>query len=356
MGKANFTRTPLDLTRKNIYHDKVLFGLSRQSASGVNTSVSSVATGGGSSVLPVTGFLPVAGGSMQGAIALNGIRSVSPSGTTLDVTKGTGNYSSYVALGGLGPYTIKTITGAHDDGQVLYLKAPAGGITIDTTGNILPANASSTYTWFSPDLVCLIYDNSISKWTQTSVPTALTSGANTALSNLTTTSINTSLLPSGDLTRNLGSQTLRWTQLFTETIKWVAGREIDLKTVSDNGIDYNVNAGERHGFFVNASEYFSVSAGVVSVLSGFFTVSGTSNLNGNVNTDTDAVRSIGGTSTRFIINGQRYLGFKKSAGTPSVTDLPDGYFMVMKDTRQASGVGIKLWYNDANNLVSVALS
>lgn len=48
---------------------------------------------------------------------------------------------------------------------------------------------------------------------------ALSSGANTTLSNLGTTSINADLLPSADGTRSFGSATLAWLTAFIQTIK-----------------------------------------------------------------------------------------------------------------------------------------
>lgn len=59
----------------------------------------------------------------------------------------------------------------------------------------------------------LTWDAGTSEWVAS--PAAAT-GANTSLSNLTTTSINQNLLPSADLTRNLGSASLKWAQTFTE--------------------------------------------------------------------------------------------------------------------------------------------
>lgn len=187
--------------------------------------------------------------------------------------------------------------------------------------------------------------------------------ANTTLSNLTSpTAINHDLLPHATTDfLNIGNDSHVWG---TGNFSVVANvNNIIFGTNSggtrwiekSGGLVYNVLTGEAHSFQVNNVEYFDVRGGNCNV-TGTFTVSGTSNLNGNIATDTDITRSIGGTSTRFIINGQRYLGFKKSAGTPSVGDLPSGYFMVMKDTRQVDGTGVKLWYNDNNFLVSVALS
>jgi hypothetical protein len=68
-------------------------------------------------------------------------------------------------------------------------------------------------------------------------------GANTALSNLTTTSINQDLLPSADLTRNIGSASLRWSSVNTVQVNSGASA---LALMTANGItssDVNVTSG-----------------------------------------------------------------------------------------------------------------
>lgn len=70
-------------------------------------------------------------------------------------------------------------------------------------------------------------------------------GANTSLSNLTTTSINQDLLPSGDATRVLGSAALRWTSVYTNALRQDANNYIQLSGLAYSGgnkkIDWSGN-------------------------------------------------------------------------------------------------------------------
>jgi len=91
------------------------------------------------------------------------------------------------------------------------------GDTDDPTSVAKDAPASSLYLRSGTDEVYVKQDSgSSTNWTQLSTGG---SGANTALSNLTTTSINQPLLPNADGTRDLGSSTLRWQDIFPVNIK-----------------------------------------------------------------------------------------------------------------------------------------
>lgn len=344
-----------------------------------------IGTGGGKYVLLSTtgtfsgggggGFLSKAGDSMNGPIAYGPkVKNLSyPSGIGhLDISSATGAYTSSVLLGAVGSMNFYWIDGAAFDGQILKILIPST-ITLHihngdgiSTGNIFTAEGKNV------DIrglafINLTFSNTQNGW-------ILDTGEGNYF--------NTDILPALNLL-NLGNDSSVWgignfsvlanvaNVIFgtnASGTRWIRGQ-------GAGGIVYNVLTGEAHSMQVNFVEYFNVRANNTNV-TGFFTVTGQSSLNGtvflgnnssnnlnfagSVNTDilpkTDNTFNLGSSSLRFIVNGERYLGFKKSAGTPSVTDLPDGYFTVMKDTRQALGVGVKLWYNDGNNLVSVTLS
>ena len=185
--------------------------------------------------------------------------------------------------------------------------------------------------------------------------------------------INTDMIPTSDLARVLGSQSLRWLELFVEVLKYTTGREIDLNVLSFSGILYSVNNGEKHSFQVLGTEELSVQGGFVAVAHELV-VSGLSSLNANViignssanrltvnaeiNSDllpdADNSRHLGSSSLRWIVNGISYRAIQKAGGIPSVSELPVGYFTVSKNTNLGSGSGIHLYYMDTgNNLVQL---
>ncbi len=63
-----------------------------------------------------------------------------------------------------------------------------------------------------------------------SVGGTLSGAANTALSNLASVAINTSLISDTDSTDNLGSSTVAWANLYTDAIKTTSGTSLDIDT------------------------------------------------------------------------------------------------------------------------------
>lgn len=70
----------------------------------------------------------------------------------------------------------------------------------------------------SQDSYAVTWDNTSGEYTLTDVSTLVTSGANTALSNLTTTAINTDLLPETTNVTDIGSASEVWDNLYVNTI------------------------------------------------------------------------------------------------------------------------------------------
>lgn len=183
-------------------------------------------------------YLPTGGGAMAGAIAFSPKTSVTLSGNTLDISANGGNYSSYVKLSASVGATIKTIAGAHDNGQILFLEGGgAGPYTIDNTGNISPINASTSFSWSGQDFITLIYDFLIAKWVQVTAPSSAGAGANTTLSNLTSpTAINQDLIPGTDNAFDLGV-TKRWK--FVRSYSYSMGNP-NYAIFQSSGIDFSL--------------------------------------------------------------------------------------------------------------------
>jgi hypothetical protein len=82
-------------------------------------------------------------------------------------------------------------------------------------------------------------------------------GANTALSNLVSVAINTSLLPNADGTLNLGSAAFSWLDTFTERLRIETGgtsTSTANQIISDaGGMIFNTPAGDRYEFNISGS-------------------------------------------------------------------------------------------------------
>jgi len=222
MGKASFQRTVIDITKKHGIHDKVLFGVNRQQASGVS-STSSIGTGGGSSVAPVTGFLKVSGGSMLGPIAYYPATKAL-SASTIDISS-TGAYSSTVYLIVSADGNLDTISGAVNAGQRLTLyNGSVHTVTIrDSTvsgSNITVLPYGTSYSLGPLGKIDLFFDAGLQKWNVLATVSPASSGANTSLSNLTNpTSVSQSLIPQNSNVQNLGTVAKVWSILYINTIQ-----------------------------------------------------------------------------------------------------------------------------------------
>ncbi len=134
---------------------------------------------------------------------------------------------------------------------------------------------------------------------------AASSGANTALSNLTTTSINQDLLPSADLARSIGSSTLRWLNLFVENINSgsvaLNAQSGNVTTGSASG-DLNLSSGNYGGGSGNSGAVTLSSGGVSGTgTSGDVTVkSGASGAGASGSVFIQTSSSVGGTSSGNI--------------------------------------------------------
>lgn len=218
------------------------------------------------------GALPLDGGTMLGNLILNG-------DPTLALQAVTKQYADAISAGFIfkapclcmatGPLTVTYYNGAGNDGigatltdagtqAVLLLDgvspsvgdrvlivfqsdATQNGIYVVTdVGSIITnwvltrATDYDTPAQIVPGTYVIVTSGTtyqLSSWLQTATVTTIGTdpivfgqfsagvGANTALSNLITTSINQALLPSADATHDIGDQNLRWTNAYAENIK-----------------------------------------------------------------------------------------------------------------------------------------
>jgi hypothetical protein len=138
--------------------------------------------------------------------------------------------------------SLVSLTGipAGYDGQVIFIENVTGN-TINLLNDVGATSANRIYTGAGQDLqvtnqatTMLAYDSTAARWMVIS-----TSGANTSLSNLTTTSINQGLLPDTTTSRNIGSNLKQW------GIGYISQMKTSVDTLSidvENRILYDQNS------------------------------------------------------------------------------------------------------------------
>jgi len=216
------------------------------------------------------------GGIMFGSIGFKAVSS-----TNL-AASGIINLNDYnvprLVIPNAGGNTLKVLIPVLNDGQMIWIRAQvtqtvtiqhtAGGGD-ETTGNIHLLGAAN-YTLGSDDWIGFIYDKQTNKWFQYTVGKNNIgggSGANTALSNLITTSINQSLLPSATNLRDLGSSSLNWKDAYMRKIFLGASPLASTGTLNLPNAQYirwrnSENTGD-FGIRLNTNEQFQFEGSLV---------------------------------------------------------------------------------------------
>ena len=176
---------------KNLY-SLATVGKTIQATGGIQSTMGSIANVG--SALQT---VKRAGDTMIGAIAYNPkVATVDLSGE-IDVGDTTDAYTSYIMLtGSTNPDDLVTISNPTHAGQILIIETVPELVLKHNTGNIyIPDEADRTI--IAGGICTLIWDTAVhsAKWTLVSTSEAGggASGANTALSNLSSVSVNTTI-------------------------------------------------------------------------------------------------------------------------------------------------------------------
>src|SRR3990167_3060737 len=159
-------------------------------------------------------------------------------------------------------------------GQFVSVSAPSGE-TI---------NGAPTYT-FNSDFDCIEIISNGSRWfiISNSNIAGAAAGANTALSNLVSVAINTSLISDTDSTDDLGSTSKAWANLYVDTIKSITGNALALTPIA--GQSLTVNLSTTGDLIINTDQFYvdtslgNVGIGVTSPTAILHLKAGTKNTN-----------------------------------------------------------------------------
>jgi len=229
-GKANTKRTQVDILKELRSQQAKMYGLERRNFAGLSPSSYGF---GGSSVSKGTGskdqkidfnFLNKSGDLMIGPLGLKS-QQVTISGGEIDIGQSSGNFiPQIIILPETGTTdTLVKIKNPIYEHQLLFLQGVSGNtITLQHTAS------ETAYSIRTPDggnydlvdnaIILVQYDDESQKWALVAYSATGGGGANNTLSNLITTSINQSLLPSATNLHNLGSSSLNWKDIYMRKI------------------------------------------------------------------------------------------------------------------------------------------
>lgn len=273
-SKARNQKTMVDLFKETIRTSKQKAGQIRQQASGISAASSSttslVQSSQGNSAGSNTSIsLLRSGGQMTGALSFLS-QSTYISNGTIDVSSAIGKYSSriIVAPQSSNADNLVRIDGASGDGQILFLQSVASTtITLkhltgegNAIGNIYIPSGNA-YVMTGKEIVLLQWDTiNNNQWTlvATSSGSGGGSGANTALSNLTTTSINLDLIPATASSIYIGSSLKPYKNTYSNSITFPTEDAVTTNTLNiswGNGsrgmtfsIPFNLNGNNGTGW------------------------------------------------------------------------------------------------------------
>lgn len=158
-----------------------------------------------------------------------------------------------------------------------------------------------------------------------------TKGATTALNNLTTTSINQSLLPNADNTIDLGSPSLRWNEIYVNSVKFLDGTT--QSTAATGGGSYTAGTG------------ISIAGSVISN-------TGDTDASNDVTTTTNHSGDITGVYSNLQI-GSGTVGTAEIAdGTVSSTDIANGTIAAADLSSMGATSGQVMQYNGTSWLAT----
>lgn len=258
-------------------------------------------------------------------------------------------YTRYPAINGGGGGSVNSVTasgplsstgGSNPNISITGIISVAQGGTglgTLTANNVILGNGTSSPTFVAPGTSGNVLTSNGTTWISSA---AAASGANTALSNLITTSINQSLIPNVDVTRDLGTNALRWRDGYISNLKDSAGV---ISIAVENR--YFADIGGTPVASYATGGRFGLQAGVTLDLAG--SISGTVRLKAADTTTNHTLiypAAQGAASTVLTNDGAGNLSWSPSSGSSSIPN---------KQTFVLSGTDITNQYID---LAQVALT
>ena len=315
----------------SVNNETKLYSLLRRSNAPSQTSISAFAGVSGSSNSGATGsnFLPTSGGTMIGAIAFFP-RLVTISSGTINLSETTDNYSSRVIVypeSGSSDDLV-TISGAKHAGQLLFLQGiQTYDITLKTTGNIETINGSD-FVLSDDDNIILIFDSTDNKWQQ--VTTGKTGYGSVTESQATVTW--TGIHSFNGTSTSINSATILFGDQTTDNISFGGRIATDIVPNSDNSRDLGSSSLEWKDLYVDGTGYIDNVSGLTGAFTSSFSSTGTTilgdtssdniNLVGKINTNIQidnggVIKSYDATEIGYqVTNGSQTVGAQGSMQAP----------------------------------------
>lgn len=296
-GKAKLNKTQADNIVKLKREQKKQQGLNRRNSTGMGSTITASGNNVFSNNLPTNNFLSTSGGTMIGPLAIYRTNNLSlypksgspPTGNnnTLDISKGTEGYSSYIYWVDAGSRTLDTISGAEFSGQILCIQNIDTTATTNNTfvirdvssssSNIKTLDGNSVTLGPRPQVIMFIYSDITGKWQQISNP-QVSSGSSwvgTATSDLDmgTYDINNVV--------DIGTALNPVDNIYIERLRFETGTGVsnipNIYSANGNDIDFNVTSSlYKFSFRFGGTTRFEVDNNSITVVNTAIIGDGTS--------------------------------------------------------------------------------
>ncbi len=260
-----------------------------------------------------------------GYLATNRAADFSTTGTTNDANLGN---ASLVRLTGASTQTLTGIAGGADGRILTVINAAAQAAVLNnndtnsSAANRIITGSGANLTLEAGASITMIYDSGASVWRVTGSSVSTTGFANTALSNLTTTSINQSLIANANNTLDLGAAGTAWrtvyagTSVLTPSLDVSSAGTLSIGTSTATAITIGkagittTNAGA-----LTVSELLTASLGA-TVSGAAINLNASSNFNTNINTGSSTgTVAIGNANSTTTVLGSTTINTTGTATT-----------------------------------------
>ena len=283
--KAQLSTNYLDIIKKLQDDVRNLYSLYRTQHT-PGQSIQSIGQGGGTSKGDPGGapcgsdFLPLSGGTLTGPLAIHPKLVSLTSSKRIDISKTGSNHTSYLIISNPSGFNLEAFDGATHAGQILVIQGVQTETTsiINSSDNIETINGLA-FSLQDDDNLVFIFDITDNRWQQVTTGKQGLSGgagANTALSNLVATSINQSLVPDVDGTRDIGSTSFYWNSIIARRIRFKGdlNPSVNVDNLGSNAtlFWFNANSGKTFVWSIFGTDKMTLGSSILQVENGILAI------------------------------------------------------------------------------------